>query len=69
MAIPRNLAGAAGEYLVASHLSALGWQATVTLKNAPGTDILAQHPDDGLLVAIQTKTKTASKDFRLSAKA
>jgi len=34
------LTGAAGEYYVAAELSCLGWLATVTIKNAPGTDVL-----------------------------
>jgi hypothetical protein len=66
--IPRGLAGTAGEYLVAAQLSLRGWLATVTLKNAPGTDVLAQHQDTGVICAIQTKTMTASKDFRLTTK-
>jgi hypothetical protein len=65
--LPRGIAGTAGEYLVAAQLSLKGWLATVTLKNAPGTDVLAQH-GSGALAAIQTKTKTASKDFRLGEK-
>jgi hypothetical protein len=52
-----NLIGAAGEYYVAAELSRSGWLATVTLKNAPGIDVLAFKPPPGRRsVAIQTKT-------------
>ena len=52
-----NLIGAAGEYYVAAELSRSGWLATVTLKNAPGIDVLAfQSPPGRRSVAIQTKT-------------
>ena len=51
-----GLIGAAGEYHVAAQLSQRGWLATITIKNSPGTDVLAQHFDTGVLVAIQTKT-------------
>lgn len=57
-----GLIGAAGEYHVAAQLSMRGWLATVTIKNAPGTDVLAQHLDMGTLVAIQTKTTSSSGD-------
>ncbi len=51
-----GLIGVAGEYHVAAQLSMRDWLATVTIKNAPGTDVLAQHPPSGRLVSIQTKT-------------
>jgi hypothetical protein len=52
-----NLIGAAGESYVAAELSRAGWLATVTLKNAPGIDVLAFQPPPGRRsVAIQTKT-------------
>src|SRR5262245_45923159 len=51
-----GLVGAAGEYYVAAELSRRGWLATVTIKNAPGTDVLAQNRATGRVVAIQTKT-------------
>ena len=57
---PTYLTGAAGEYTVAAELSRRGWLATVTIKNAPGTDVLAQRLDDGRLVGIQTKTSTGN---------
>lgn len=53
---PNSLIGAAGEYLVAAELSRRGWLATVTIKNAPGTDVLAQHHASKRVVAVQTKT-------------
>lgn len=65
--IPPGLVGAAGEYLVAAQLSLRGWLATVTIKNAPGTDVLAQH-ETGPMVAIQTKTKTSGPHFQLAQK-
>jgi hypothetical protein len=54
--IGTGLIGAAGEYHVAAQLSMRGWLATVTIKNSPGTDVLAQHATTGRVVAIQTKT-------------
>ena len=66
---PTALIGAAGEYFVAAELSRRGWLATVTIKNAPGTDVLAQHADrPELLVAIQTKTTTGKDSWLLSKK-
>lgn len=56
MRIPNSLIGAAGEYLVAAELSRRGWLATVTIKNAPGTDVLAQHHATKWVVAVQSKT-------------
>jgi hypothetical protein len=61
-----NYVGTAGEYLVAAQLSLRGWLATVTIKNAPGVDVLAQHPEDGTLVAIQSKTLTVGTGFFLN---
>ena len=58
MKVPNSLIGAAGEYLVAAELSRRGWLATVTIKNAPGTDVLAQDLESKRVVAIQTKTAT-----------
>lgn len=64
-----GLTGAAGEYHVAAQLSQRGWLATITIKNSPGTDVLAQHVDTGALVAVQTKTTaTASQGWILGAK-
>lgn len=63
-----GLAGTAGEYHVVAELSKRGWLATITIKNAPGTDVLAQHVDTGTLIAIQTKTSTDSDSFMLNIK-
>jgi hypothetical protein len=63
----RNITGAAGEYHVAAELSRRGWLATVTIKNSPDTDVLAQKPESERLVAIQTKT-SGGKRFMLTAK-
>jgi hypothetical protein len=65
---PTGLTGAAGEYFVAAELSLRGWLATVTIKNAPWTDVLAQIPDRGLAVAIQTKTASGGTRFQLNEK-
>jgi len=51
-----GLTGATGEYYVAAELSRRGWLATVTIKNSPGSDVLAQTLDRRRIVAIQTKT-------------
>lgn len=64
----RGLIGAAGEYHVAAQLSQRGWLATITIKNAPGTDVLAQHEEAGALIAIQTKTTRGGETFILGAK-
>lgn len=66
MTIPNSLVGAAGEYLVAAELSQKGWLATVTIKNAPGTDVLAQHLATRRVVAIQTKTNRGTSHWILS---
>jgi hypothetical protein len=62
-----GLTGAAGEYFVAAELSLRGWLATPTIKNAPGTDVLAQYREKGILVAIQTKTASMGNHFMLNA--
>jgi hypothetical protein len=64
------LIGAAGEYYVAAELSRRGWLATVTIKNAPGTDVLAQNVDQpGIVVSTQTKTSSDPSSYRVGAKA
>ncbi len=63
-----GLTGAAGEYHVAAELSRRDWLATVTIKNAPGTDILAQRRDRRTVIAVQTKTASPGSAFQLSAK-
>jgi hypothetical protein len=60
-----GLTGAAGEYFVAAELSLRGWLATPTIKNAPGTDVLAQYREKGILVAIQTKTASPGNPFMM----
>jgi hypothetical protein len=62
-----GLTGAAGEYYVAAELSLRGWLATPTIKNAPGTDVLAQYREKGILVAIQTKTASFGNQFMMNA--
>jgi hypothetical protein len=56
MARATGLTGAAGEYYIAAELSRRDWLATVTIKNSPGTDVLAQRRGGARLVAIQAKT-------------
>jgi hypothetical protein len=63
-----GLTGAAGEYYLAAELSRRGWLATVTIKNAPGTDVLAQDVETGQVIALQTKTASPGSGFRLSMK-
>lgn len=64
----RNITGAAGEYHVAAELSRREWLATVTIKNSPDTDLLAQRPSSERLIAIQTKTASPGSWFRLKEK-
>jgi hypothetical protein len=66
--LPTGLTGAAGEYYVAAELSLRGWLATVTIKNAPDTDVLARNLASGRLVAIQTKTASVGNKFTLGLK-
>jgi hypothetical protein len=66
--LPTGLIGAAGEYYVAAELSLQGWLATVTIKKAPTTDVLAQHLATGWVVAIQTKTASPGNKFMLGPK-
>jgi hypothetical protein len=61
----KGLVGAAGEYHVAAELSRRGWLATVTIKNSPGTDVLAQLLETQRMVAIQPKTTFGESKFRL----
>ena len=63
-----QLRGAAGEYYAAAELSRREWAASVTPKNAPGTDIVAHDSQTGKLVAVQVKTATGNSPFRLSRK-
>jgi hypothetical protein len=61
-----GLIGAAGEYYIAAELSRRGWLATVTIKNAPGTDVLAEDVHTGHVITIQSKTSSGG-DFLLGA--
>jgi hypothetical protein len=61
VAIKTGLIGTAGEYSVAAELSPRRWLATVTIKNAPGVDVLAMRTKSRRSVAIQTKTASPSK--------
>jgi hypothetical protein len=60
------ITGAAGEYFAAAELSARGWIATISVRGAPGTDVLAQHAESGRLIAVQTKAAgPGMADFQL----
>lgn len=63
-----GLTGAAGEYHVAAELSRRDWLATVTIKNSPGTDVLAQKRDRSAVVAVQVKTASPGNNFTLNLK-
>lgn len=65
---PTAMTGAAGEYFVAAELSMRGWLATVTIKNSPGVDVLAQRLDSSLSIAVQTKTASRGNSFQLNQK-
>lgn len=56
----RQLTGAAGEFFVAAELSRRGWAANVTPRGVERTDVLAQHPETGDVVALQVKTTTTT---------
>lgn len=61
--------GAAGEFYVAAQLSARGWAASVLLGNSPRSDILAQHPETGRTIGVQSKAANMGGDFQAGAKA
>lgn len=46
----------AGEYYVAAMMHIRGWNASMTLKNYPGIDILGYNPTTGKQSTIQVKT-------------
>ena len=46
----------AGEFFVAGELSKRGWIATLTSKNTPGFDILANQDDRFLRIDVKTRT-------------
>jgi hypothetical protein len=52
--------GIAGEFFVAGELSKRGWVATLTAKNTPDVDILAERPSGEPRVRIQVKTRSPS---------
>jgi hypothetical protein len=62
------LIGATGEYYAAAIPSHAGWVASITPRNADRTDVLAQHVEDGTVVAIQVKTSSGAPQFRMSRK-
>jgi hypothetical protein len=59
--------GAAGAFHTAAQLAQRGWDASLTLGNAPRTDIVAQHGAGQRLVAIQCKASNGGSGFSLSA--
>ena len=65
--VPAGLIGACGEYYLAAELSRRGWLATVTIKNAPGTDVLAKSVNRLHMISLQTKTSSRG-EFQLSEK-
>lgn len=50
--------GIAGEHFVAGELAKRGWIATLTAKNTPAVDVLAERPGRDVFAAIQVKTRT-----------
>jgi hypothetical protein len=52
--------GIAGEHFVAGELSRRGWVATLTAKNTPGYDVVADRPDGSAHVRIDVKTRTSA---------
>ncbi len=67
--ISTAITGAAGEYFAAAELSARGWIATISVRGAPATDVLAQHAETGRLIAVQTETAgPGMTDFNFGAR-
>jgi len=61
--------GNAGEYYIASRLSALDFTATITLGRAEKYDILAISPKGRMIkISVKTTQRNNAKDFPLSAK-
>jgi hypothetical protein len=58
--------GSAGAFHTAAQLAQRGWDASLTLGNAPRTDIVAQHAETQRLIAVQCKARTGKADFMLS---
>jgi hypothetical protein len=59
--------GSAGAFHTSPQLAQRRWDASLTLGNAPRTDILAQHAESQRLIAVQCKTSTGNQDFILKA--
>jgi hypothetical protein len=60
-AIPNTLTGAAGEHLVAAHLSLCGHSVGLTRGGSRAVDILASSFDGSASVAIQVKTSSTAR--------
>ena len=58
--------GAAGAFYSAAQLAQRGWEASLTVGNAPRTDIVAQHHDHQTLIAVQCKALTGGQNFFLT---
>ncbi len=65
MSVKSGLVGAEGVFETAAELTRQGWIVSLTLGNAPRTDLLSQQASDQYLsAAIQVKTRTRG-DFHL----
>lgn len=58
--------GAAGTFYAAAQLAQRGWHASVTIGNAPRTDIVAQHAETQRVIAVQCKTSSGRGGFLLN---
>ena len=58
--------GAAGAYYAAALLAQHGWDASLTIGNTPRTDIVAQHHEHQMLIAVQCKATTGNQTFLLN---
>jgi Holliday junction resolvase-like predicted endonuclease len=63
-AIPNTLTGAAGEHLVAAHLSIRGYSVGLTRGGSRAVDILASNFDGSISVAIQVKASSTAREER-----
>lgn len=59
-----QLTGAAGAYYVGSRLALAGFNAALTVGNAPGVDILVSLPEGDSTVAVQVKTSSSALRMR-----
>lgn len=59
--------GAAGAFYTAAQLAQRGWEASLTVGNAPRTDVVAQHHEHQTLIAVQCKATTGNQTFLLNA--